>query len=110
SRITASSNGAESTLAFYHNVLSGKGTAVEGTDISPACRSCGHPVAPNADITIGLFGTNMEESLLFLSNTEKGDQVLQVLGLSEKADEPAGRQSAVSALVNERVTYRDRMF
>ena len=110
SRITASSKGAESTLAFYRSVLSGNGTAAEGTDISVACKSCEHPAAPNADITIGLFGTNMEESLLFLPNTEKGGQILHVLGLSEKADEPAGRQRVIAELVSERVAYRDRMF
>jgi formate dehydrogenase (coenzyme F420) beta subunit len=109
SRIAASSNGDESTLAFYRSVLSGKGTAVEGADISPACKSCEHPVASNADITVGLLGTDMEESLLLLSNTEKGAELLDALGL-EEADEPAARPAAIAALVAGRTAYRDRMF
>jgi formate dehydrogenase subunit beta len=109
SRVTAASDGVESTLAFCRSVLSGKGTAAEGADISPACKSCEHPIPQNADLTIGLLGSDVEESLLLLSNTDKGDELLQALGLPE-ADEPSGRQSAISALLSERTAYRDGMF
>lgn len=109
-RIAASSAGAESTLAFHRNILSGKGTAAEGADISPACKSCEHPVALNADITIGLLGTNIEENLLLISNTEKGEKVLGELGVGGEDEAQGGRQSAVATLVSERAAYRDRMF
>lgn len=102
--------GVESTLTFHRNILSGKGTVVDGADISPACKSCEHPVALNADITIGLLGTNIEESLLLISNTEKGGVVLGELGIKEDDEPLDSRQRAVEALVSERLAYRDRMF
>jgi formate dehydrogenase (coenzyme F420) beta subunit len=102
--------GTESTLAFHRNVISGKGTATEDADISAACKSCEHPVAENADITIGLLGTNVEESLPLIANTPKGRKLLDDLGLKQEDQSLDARQKAVEALVSERVAYRDQMF
>ncbi len=102
--------GAESTLSFYRNIISGKGTAAQDADISPACKSCEHPAAVNADITIGLLGTNMEENLLLIANTPKGEKLLADLGVKVEDEPLDGRKSALDALVGERIEYRDRMF
>ncbi len=110
SRVAASASGAESTLAFHRNISAGKGTKAEGVDISPACKSCERPVSDIADINIGLLGTNIEETLLLIPNTEKGGRVLQTLGIEDAGELPESRRSALSALVAERVLYRDRMF
>jgi formate dehydrogenase subunit beta len=111
SKIAGCSNGDESTLAFYRNIFSSKGTATaDGLDISPACRSCEYPATPKADIIIGLFGADIEENLLLISNTAKGDRVLDELNYTGKTGEPAGRQSAIDTLVTERIRYRNRMF
>ncbi|MGC8491876.1 MAG: 4Fe-4S dicluster domain-containing protein, partial [Syntrophobacteraceae bacterium] len=83
---------------------------VAGADISPACKSCEHPVAAGADIAIGLLGTDMEETLLLLSNTEKGTKVLEKLGVAGDEYAEESRKSAVAALVSERAAYRDQMF
>jgi len=46
----AGNDGNGSTQKFLQNVLSGKGTAWEDIDISPACKACEHPIPENADL------------------------------------------------------------
>ena len=100
---------AESTVAFYQSVLHGKSTEIGGVDLAPACRACEFPVAENADIQIGLYGMDIDQSLLVKSQTEAGDQILQLINLAA-ADEPRARQDAIDALIKQRTKYRDDMF
>ena len=102
-------NAAESTVVFYESVLRGKDTEIEGIELAPACRACEYPVAENADILIGLYGMDVEQSLLIQSQTEAGDQILKQLDLLA-IDEPRDRQDAVNTLVSARTKYRDDMF
>ena len=102
-------NAAESTVVFYESVLRGKDTEIEGIELAPACRACEYPVAENADILIGLYGMDVEQSLLIQSQTEAGDQILKQLDLLA-IDEPRARQDAVNTLVSARTKYRDDMF
>jgi formate dehydrogenase subunit beta len=97
------------TQKFLQNVLSGKGTAWEGMDISPACKACDHPIPENADLTIGLLGVDTNDHLLLKANTPEGEATLDKLKLPA-AKEPEGRKKAVDALVAERSAYRDQMF
>jgi formate dehydrogenase subunit beta len=106
---TASGNSVQSTLDFYEARLVGKPAGTTGVDISPACKSCEYPMAAAADLNIGFLGGDMMESLVLLSNTEKGDEFLGKLGLPA-GDEPAGRRQTLDALVRERTAYRDKMF
>jgi formate dehydrogenase subunit beta len=99
----------EASLRFYQNVISGKGTAFEDFDISPACKACEYPVPDNADLLIGLVGVDTNDHLLVKANTERGEEVLGKLSLSA-GQEPEGRAQAVEALISERVAYRDKMF
>ena len=106
----AQKEGAESTIRFYQNVLSGKGTAHEDFDISPACKACEFPVpGANADLVIGLLGVEISDHLMVQANTPAGEEVLGKLGLAA-TQEPEGRKEAIDALVAERTAYRDRMF
>jgi formate dehydrogenase subunit beta len=102
-------NAAESTVAFYQSVLHGKSAEIGGVDLAPACRACEFPVAENADIQIGLYGMDIDQSLLVKSQTEAGDQILQLINLAA-ADEPHARQDAIEALIKQRIKYRDEMF
>ncbi|MBL7176528.1 MAG: Coenzyme F420 hydrogenase/dehydrogenase, beta subunit C-terminal domain [Desulfobacteraceae bacterium] len=102
-------DGKGTTSKFYENVLSGKGTAWEDFDISPACKACENPVPENADILIGLLGMDDNGYLLVKANTSEGEAQLAKLELLE-VDEPEGRQQAIDALVSERMAYRDQMF
>jgi formate dehydrogenase subunit beta len=102
-------NGDGSTQKFYQNALSGKGTACEDFDISPACKACDHPIPENADLLIGLLGADTNDHLLLKANTPNGEAILDKLGMS-KTTEPAGRKKAVDALIAEHAAYRDQMF
>jgi formate dehydrogenase (coenzyme F420) beta subunit len=101
--------GSESTLRFLESVWSGKGSACEDFDLSPACKACEHPIAENADVLVGLLGVNTGEELLIQARTPKGEALLEKLQLPA-AVEPAGRQAAIAHLVAERIAYRDQMF
>jgi len=101
--------GKETTARFYENALSGKGTAWEDFDISPACKACENPIPENADLIIGLLGVDSNDYLLVKANTSEGEAQIEKLELPE-VDEPEGRRQAIDALVSERVAYRDQMF
>jgi len=100
---------AAATLGFVDKALAGQDTACQDFDLSPACKSCEHPLAEKADLQIGLLGLDVKKELLLKANTPKGEELLKKLGLPE-GTEPAGRKGAVEALVAKRTAYRDRMF
>jgi len=102
-------NAAESTVMFYEHVLCGKNKKIGDVDLAPACRACEYPVAENADILIGLYGMDIDQSLLVQSRTEAGNQILKHMNLAA-TDEPRARQDAINALVTQRTKYRDDMF
>jgi formate dehydrogenase subunit beta len=102
-------DGAEATTRFYANVMSGKGTVWEDTDLSPACKACEYPIPENADITIGMIGLESDDHLLVKANTPRGEELMAKMDLPGTA-EPEGRQAAIDALVNDRIAYRDQMF
>jgi formate dehydrogenase subunit beta len=97
------------TLRFYENLTNGSGTALDDFDISPACKACEHPVAENADLLVGLMGIDFNSAILVQAGTEKGEEILDLLGLPA-FDDTAGRQKAVWDLIARRIAYRDSMF
>ncbi len=97
------------TSQFYQNALSGKGTIIDGSDISSACKSCEHPVPNGADILIGIFGVDIQKSLLLKALTPKGEELFKTLKLGE-AEEPRERESVIDKLTADRIAYRDKMF
>ncbi len=105
----AGEEGPESTLRFYRDFMSGKGTAHNGLDISPACKACEYPVPENADLLIGLIGMDNEDHLMLKANSLRGEEVMDQLDLPKGA-EPEGRKGAIEALLKDRIAYRDRMF
>jgi formate dehydrogenase subunit beta len=102
-------NGNDSTLKFYKNILNRKDEETDGVDLATACKACEHPVATNADVSIGLYGIDISAQLLIQSQTESGTNLLNQLGLS-KIKEPASRKDAIAAVVKRRTAYRDEMF
>ena len=105
----AKGDGQDATLRFHENVTSGKGTAFEDFDISPACKACEHPIPENADLLIGLLGMDTKDHLLIKANSSRGEALLEKLGLP-KTTEPEERVKAIEALVADRIAYRDNMF
>jgi formate dehydrogenase subunit beta len=99
---------AESTVVFYESLLGGKNMETGGVDLAPACKACEYPVAENADILIGLYGMDIDHSLLIQSQTEAGDHILKQMNLSA-TDAPRARQGAIDAVIKKRTQYRDDM-
>ena len=97
------------TRRFYENALNGSNESADGAKLTPACRACEHPIPDNADLLIGLLGTDVHKQLLVRAQTPAGGQLLNKLDLPA-FEEPAARQQAVDALIKERTDYRDRMF
>jgi formate dehydrogenase subunit beta len=102
-------NAAESTVVFYENVLGGKSADFGDIELAPACKACENPVAENADISIGLYGMDIDNAVLVQSQTEAGDQILKQMNLAA-ADEPHARRDAVNAVIKQRTAFRDDMF
>ncbi|MBW1861435.1 MAG: Coenzyme F420 hydrogenase/dehydrogenase, beta subunit C-terminal domain [Deltaproteobacteria bacterium] len=102
-------DGNQATIRFYKNVMSGKGTACEDFDLSPACKACEYPIPENADVLIGMIGVDTNDHLIVKANTLAGEELLAKLDLPGTG-EPKGRQEAIDALIAERIAYRDQMF
>jgi formate dehydrogenase subunit beta len=105
----AGDEGRDASLRFYENAVSGKGTAWEDIDISPACKACEHPVPEHADMVIGLLGVDTKDHLLLKAITTSGENLLEKLGLPD-GEETEDRKKAIEDLVSNRISYRDKMF
>jgi formate dehydrogenase subunit beta len=105
----AAGEGVKSTVRFYQNVLSGKGTVCQDFDLSPACKACEHPIPENADLMIELVGGDLKGHLVAKANTPAGERLFKVLDLPA-GEEPQGRKAAIENLIATRAAYRDKMF
>ena len=104
----ANREGALSSDDFCQAMLNdGKGLP-DGMELSPACLACEHPIADNADLSIGLVGVNTQNHLPVTAQTETGETLLKALELPS-TDLPADRKGAVEALINKRSERRDAM-
>jgi len=100
---------AESTRRFYKSVLSGNGSPLKDADLANACKACEHPIPENADILIGLFGVDTDNTLLVKAQTPSGQGVISSLRLAASKEPPA-RKEAIDTLITERTAFRDNMF
>jgi len=98
-----------STKAFYTRVLSGKGEVSDGVELAPSCQACEFPVADGADISVGLFGMDIDHRILVQAWTQAGEGLFIQMQLTE-TEEPPARKKAVDTLIAERVAFRDSMF
>jgi len=102
-------HGSTSSVIFYQHIMDGHGGQIGDVDLAPACKACEYPVAENADIQIGLYGMDIDQTLLVKSQTAAGEDLLAHLDLAE-INEPALRQGAVADVIEQRAAYRDGMF
>ncbi|MGE5258635.1 MAG: 4Fe-4S dicluster domain-containing protein [Hyphomicrobiales bacterium] len=100
---------AASTQRFYHAVLAGSGAAMDGVDLTAACKACESPTADGADIALGLYGVDTTQGLVAQARTAQGENLLAKLGLAE-TQEPAARQKTLEKLQAERAAFREAMF
>lgn len=100
------------TNRFSESVLSGKGAALDGVDLAPACKACEHPIPDGADIAIGLIGVASGHEILgplpVTARSEAGEAILKQLKLPDGAM-PEARKASVNALVAERTAFRDQL-
>jgi len=74
-----------------------------------ACQVCEYPFPMSADITIGLFGMDLDKGILIEAGTDEGEKILDELGL-EEGDDSKKRQAAIEKLTAERIKKRDELF
>lgn len=87
---------------------SGRGS-YNGVQVARACRVCEQPAGAEADLSIGVFGQDVEKGLLLMANTPKGEGFMARLGYPE-ASGSGGREEALAEIVAERTQARDQMF
>jgi len=100
---------AAATRRFYEGVLAGKGAAMDGADLTPACKACEHSVPDSADIALGLWGVDTGTGILAQAQSPAGEELLNQLGLPA-AEVPPARKEALDRLLESRTAYRDQMF
>jgi formate dehydrogenase (coenzyme F420) beta subunit len=98
-----------STRKFIKDIISGENTFPGDVGISSACRSCTHIVSDGADLSIGIFGLDIDKEFLVSARTEKGERLFSRLGLVEQA-EPGDREGAIEKMVAGHEAFRDKMF
>lgn len=74
-----------------------------------ACQACEYPSPTGADVTVGLWGVDLEKEFLLLSHTSQGEEMLKGL---EPAQNTAveKREKAIAEVVERRTENRDRLF
>jgi len=87
------------------NVKDGK----EDELLREACQVCEYFYPMNADIIIGLVGTDTEKEVIVLAETEQGEQVLNAMELREGADSK-DRRTAIEKLVSARTARKEELY
>lgn len=97
------------TQNLINDISKGETSANDTIAIREACRICEYPVPLNADITLGLLGSNpSKEIAVFVSETlEK--ELAEKLSLDLKEDGNSDRENAIKATIGKRKEARDRL-
>jgi len=100
---------AAATQRFYESVLSGNDAAMDGAELTPACRACEHSIPDSADIALGLWGVDTGTGILAQAQSPAGETLLNQLNLPA-AEVPPARKDTLDRLLETRTAYRDQMF
>ena len=98
------------TQTFLKGAGSGRGTAVEGVEITNACRACDYPVPENVDLRLCVMGADAAQEIWVEAVTDKGREALTSVGRAVADGEPAGRSAAVTQLVEQRLAFKKELF
>jgi len=100
---------AESTSDDFVKAISQR---QEDPKLRAGCQICQYPAPLTADLVIGIFGVDLNKGLLLKADSEKGEQVLEELGLTvETASElDKQREAAVDKLLAEIKEKREKFF
>lgn len=81
-----------------------------GSDaIREACQICEHPAPTNADITIGLFGSDSTKEVAVIIGERFEKELAEKLSLDLNDGVPGGREEAVKAVINKRQKAREKV-
>jgi formate dehydrogenase subunit beta len=77
-----------------------------------ACQVCEYPVPLMTDLTIGMLGQDLGKELVLIASTEKGDELLEGLGLAaeDSSDAATKRETAVTKLLDKMKGIREKFF
>ena len=100
---------AAATQRFYEGVLAGKDAAMDGADLTPACKACEHSIPDSADIALGLWGVDTGVGILAQAQSPAGEALLNQLSLPA-AEVPPARKEVLAQLLESRTACRDQMF
>jgi len=92
-----------STMELVQGAQEGALSSHQRYQFRSACRICEYPIPQNAALTIGLLGVDGE--MILIEAQEELAGRLELTG-----GEAAGREEAVSKLVESRIEERDRLF
>ena len=67
-----------------------------------SCHVCKEPIPVNADIVIGLYGTDIEKQLLLEAKTDAGKKILDEIKLEDVSKDEHTRDKALKALYEEK--------
>jgi formate dehydrogenase subunit beta len=84
----------------------------EDVKLRAGCQICSYPVPLTADLVIGLIGVDLKKNLLLQADTEKGEQILQELGLTVETDSETvkQREAAIKKLLAAMAEKREKFF
>jgi formate dehydrogenase subunit beta len=93
---------------FVKNLAKGQ----EDERLRAGCQICQYPAPLTADLTIGIFGVDLDKGLLLQADSEKGEQVLEELELTVETDGALGKQrdTAVKELLAKMKEKREKFF
>jgi len=89
-------HGKKKPTEFLLESLTKKNDEVE-KHLRSACRVCKDPIPTNADIIIGLYGSDIEKEVLVEAHTETGKKILDSIKLDEGKDNK-NREKAVKEI------------
>jgi formate dehydrogenase subunit beta len=98
----------EMTREFLYAAHSGD-TGNGNARLARACRTCEHPVPEQADITLGLFGADLDKGIFAIAQTPTGVGIMNRLDYPD-ADPGEAREKYAADLVAKRTEERDAMF
>ncbi len=105
-KTTAESGGATSDTFAEQSLGDG-----EVSGLRPGCVICEFPAPLFTDLTIGLFGVDRVKNMLLVAGSQKGEELLDGLGLTSDESETASqRETTVAKIVEDMKTKRAEFF
>lgn len=82
---------------FLKNLKEGK----DDEAMRMACRVCEYPIPDNTDITLGIYGSDLDKPII-MANSDEGKDILEMLGVTSQ-DESKKREDEISKLKKRRL-------